>query len=201
MAGTTEQKSAAEIDALLERVAAYHPDFDRDLLVRAYEFAAEAHAGQKRLTGDDYITHPLSVAQLLTELEMDDATLAAALLHDIVEDTEHNLEVIGKQFGREIAFLVSGVTKLRQIQFDSTRGRQGENLRRMLLAMAQDLRVILIKLADRLHNMRTLSPMPESRRREVAQETLQIFAPIAHRLGIWRYKWELEDLALRYLEP
>ena len=201
MSGVTEQKPASYLDPLLERVAAYHPHFDRDLLTRAYEFAAEAHAGQKRLTGDDYITHPVAVAQLLAELEMDDATLAAALMHDILEDTEHNLEVIRKQFGEEIAFLVDGVTKLRQIHFDSRRERQAESLRRMLLAMARDLRVILIKLADRLHNMHTLAPMPEEHRKEVARETLQVLAPIAHRLGIWRYKWELEDLALRYLEP
>ena len=201
MSGVTEQEPASYLDPLLERVAAYHPHFDRDLLTRAYEFAAEAHAGQKRLTGDDYITHPVAVAQLLTELEMDDATLAAALMHDIVEDTEHNLEVIRKRFGDEIAFLVDGVTKLRQIHFDSRRERQAESLRRMLLAMARDLRVILIQLADRLHNMHTLAPMPEEHRQEVARETLQMLAPIAHRLGIWRYKWELEDLALRYLDP
>jgi GTP pyrophosphokinase len=201
MSGVAEQKPSTYLDPLLERVAAYHPGFDRDLLTRAYGFAAEGHAGQKRLTGDDYITHPVAVAQLLTELEVDDATLAAALMHDLAEDTEHNVEVIGKQFGEEIAFLVDGVTKLRQIHFDSRRERQAESLRRMLLAMARDLRVILIKLADRLHNMRTLDPMPEEHQREVARETLQVLAPIAHRLGIWRYKWELEDLALRRLEP
>ncbi len=201
MSGALEQKPVVTLDALLQRVEAYNPHFNRELLERAYAFAEEAHAGQKRLTGDDYITHPLSVALLLTELELDDASLAAALLHDIIEDTEHNLDVIRKQFGEEIAFLVSGVTKLRQIQFDTRREHQAENLRRMLLAMARDLRVILIKLADRLHNMRTLAPMPDERKKEVARETLQVFAPIAHRLGIWRYKWDLEDMALRYLEP
>jgi GTP pyrophosphokinase len=137
----------------------------------------------------------------VTELEMDDASLATALLHDVVEDTGHGIEEVRAQFGSEIALLVDGVTKLRRIHFESGQERQAENLRRMLLAMAQDLRVILIKLADRLHNMRTLEPLPEQRRQEVAQETLQILAPIAHRLGVWRFKWELEDLALRHLEP
>ncbi|MCJ7822127.1 MAG: bifunctional (p)ppGpp synthetase/guanosine-3',5'-bis(diphosphate) 3'-pyrophosphohydrolase [Armatimonadetes bacterium] len=171
------------------------------MLRRAYELAEEAHRGQKRLSGDDYVTHPLEVAKILVELEMDDATLAAALLHDVVEDTGRELEEVREKFGEEIASLVDGVTKLRRIQFDSRRERQAENLRRMLLAMAKDLRVILIKLADRLHNMRTLAALPEEQRLEVAEETLQIFAPIAHRLGIWRLKWELEDLALRHLEP
>jgi GTP pyrophosphokinase len=132
---------------------------------------------------------------------MDEESLAAALLHDVVEDTGRDIEQVREQFGEQVAALVDGVTKLRRIQFDTGRERQAQNLRRMLLAMARDLRVILIKLADRLHNMRTLAPLPKERRLEVAQETLQIFAPIAHRLGIWRFKWELEDLALRHLEP
>ena len=201
MSGLTKDKLATSLPALIERVAAYTPELDRDLLTRAYEFSTEAHAGQKRLTGDEYITHPLAVASLLAELEMDQVTIAAALLHDVVEDTGHDLDEVKGKFGEEVASLVAGVTKLRRIQFDTRKEHQAENLRRMLLAMAKDLRVILIKLADRLHNMRTLAPLPSDRRREVAQETLQIFAPIAHRLGIWRYKWELEDLALRYLEP
>jgi GTP pyrophosphokinase len=201
MAEQTTEKPAKELAELLELAAAYNPDVDRELLTRAYQFAAAAHRGQQRLTGEDYLLHPVAVAKLLTELEMDDASLAAALLHDVVEDTGHDIEEMTAQFGGEIALLVDGVTKLRRIHFDSGRTRQAENLRRMLLAMAQDLRVILIKLADRLHNMRTLAPLPEQRRREVAQETLQILAPIAHRLGVWRFKWELEDLALRHLEP
>jgi GTP pyrophosphokinase len=187
--------------ALRERVEAYQPQADWDLLERAHRFALQAHAGQKRLTGDEYITHPLAVSLLLAELEMDEAALAAALLHDVVEDTGRELAEVESQFGSEVASLVDGVTKLRRIQFDTSRERQAENLRRMLLAMAKDLRVIIIKLADRLHNMRTLAPLPGDRRREVAQETLQIFAPIAHRLGVWHFKWELEDLSLRYLEP
>ncbi len=200
MTGGTRQKAAADIQDLIERAAAYNPEVDRELLRRAYEFAEEAHRGQQRLTGDPYVTHPFEVAKVLTELEMDDATLAAALLHDVVEDTDHELAEVREQFGQEIASLVDGVTKLRRIHLDSRRERQAENLRRMLLAMAKDLRVILIKLADRLHNMRTLAPLPAEQRMEVAQETLQILAPIAHRLGIWRLKWELEDLALRYVE-
>lgn len=206
MSGRTREKAGrpggrqAGIEGLLERAAAYNPEVDRELLRRAYEFAEEAHRGQKRLTGDDYMTHPLGVATVLAELEMDEGTLAGALLHDVVEDTGHELSEVREEFGEEIAGLVDGVTKLRRIQFDSRSERQAENLRRMLLAMAKDLRVILIKLADRLHNMRTLDPLPEERRVEVAQETLQILAPIAHRLGIWRVKWELEDLALRHLD-
>jgi GTP pyrophosphokinase len=201
MSRETADKPATEIEELLDLASAYNPEVDRELLTRAYDLAAAAHAGQKRLTGDPYIVHPLEVSKLLTELEMDDATLAAALLHDVVEDTGHGLGEIRSDFGDEVAVLVDGVTKLRRIHFDTGRERQAENLRRMLLAMASDLRVILIKLADRVHNMRTLKPLPEERRREVAQETLQILAPIAHRLGVWRFKFELEDRALRYLEP
>ncbi len=201
MSGSTTDKRPAALEELLEAAYQYNRETDRDLLGRAYELAASAHDGQKRLTGDDYIVHPVAVAKLLTELEMDDATLAAALLHDVVEDTGHELQEIRREFGDEIALLVDGVTKLRRIQFETGRERQAENLRRMLLAMAQDLRVILIKLADRLHNMSTLEPLPEERRQEVAQETLQIMAPIAHRLGVWRFKWQLEDLALEQLDP
>jgi guanosine-3',5'-bis(diphosphate) 3'-pyrophosphohydrolase len=201
MSGSTRQRSGTDIGELVERAVAYDPDADPALLRRAYEYAEEAHRGQKRLSGHDYVTHPFEVSKILAELEMDDATLAAALLHDVVEDTGRELDEVREKFGEEIASLVDGVTKLRRIQFDSRRERQAENLRRMLLAMAKDLRVILIKLADRLHNMRTLEALPEDQRLEVAEETLQIFAPIAHRLGIWRLKWELEDLALRHVEP
>jgi guanosine-3',5'-bis(diphosphate) 3'-pyrophosphohydrolase len=184
------RKPPGGLAELLARVREYNPQADTALIARAYDLSAAAHAGQKRLTGEDFVNHPLSVAMLLAELEMDEATLAAALLQEI-----------RGQFGDEIATLVDGVTKLRRIQFNSRREHQAESLRRMLLAMARDLRVILIKLADRLHNLRTLRPLPAERRREVALETLQVFAPIAHRLGIWRYKWQLEDLAFRHLEP
>ncbi len=154
MPGKITKKPATDIEELIELAAVYNPEVNRELLRRAYEFASEAHTGQKRLTGEDYMIHPLEVARVLTELEMDDATLAAALLHDVVEDTGHEINEVQALFGSEIALLVEGVTKLRRIQFDTRRERQAENLRRMLLAMAQDLRVILIKLADRLHNMR-----------------------------------------------
>ena len=153
MAGGATEKPATDIGELLELAARYNPEVDRELLRRAYAVAAEAHEGQKRLTGEAYLVHPFEVAKLLTELEMDDATLAAALLHDVVEDTGRELEEVQAEFGPEIAGLVDGVTKLRRIQFDTGRARQAENLRRMLLAMAQDLRVILIKLADRLHKI------------------------------------------------
>jgi GTP pyrophosphokinase len=195
------QAAAGGLAELLSRVREYNPQADTALITRAYEFSAAAHAGQRRLTGEDFVNHPLTVAALLTELEMDEATLAAALLHDVAEDTAHTLEEIREQFGEEIASLVDGVTELRRIHFNSRREHQAESLRRMLLAMARDLRVILIKLADRLHNLRTLGPLPAERRKEVALETLQVFAPIAHRLGIWRYKWQLEDLAFRHVEP
>jgi len=189
------------IDELKARVKEYSPQADLDLLERAYQFGRSAHAGQQRMSGDDFIAHPLAVAGLLTELHMDVPTLAAALLHDVVEDTEVDSDSLEKKFGREIAQLVDGVTKLGRLEFRSQEEEQVENLRKMFLAMARDIRVILIKLCDRLHNMRTLGPLPPQRQREVARETMEIFAPLAHRLGIFRIKWELEDIALRYLEP
>jgi GTP pyrophosphokinase len=163
--------------------------------------AAEAHQGQKRESGEEYIIHPLAVAQILYDLGMDTTSIIAALLHDVVEDTETGNEQIQKKFGKEVAVLVDGVTKLSRLAFQNKEEQQMENLRKMFLAMTQDLRVIIIKLADRLHNMRTLKPLPEERRRHIARETLEIYAPLTHRLGMWKIKWELEDLALRYLEP
>ena len=195
------EESAVNITHLLDRIEAYHPDLDPGLLRRAFSVASDAHAGQTRLSGDPYITHPLAVAMTLAELELDEATIAAGLLHDVVEDTGVASQVVREEFGEEIAGLVEGVTKLSRIDFRSQREHQAENLRKMLLAMARDLRVIFIKLADRLHNMRTLQALPEERRREVAEETLQVFAPLADRLGIWMLKWELEDCSLRYLDP
>ena len=189
------------IAELKKRVLKYAPEADLQLLERAYQFGRRAHAGQHRLSGDDFIEHPLAVAGLLTELRMDVPTLAAALLHDVVEDTAVDEDELENNFGREIAQLVDGVTKLGQLEFRSQEEEQVENLRKMFLAMARDIRVILIKLCDRLHNMRTLGALPYGRRQEVARETLEIFAPLAHRLGIFRIKWELEDLSLRYLEP
>ncbi len=189
------------INNLLKMVAAYYPDADFATIEKAYELAAKAHEGQLRRSGDPYIIHPLAVAEILAELEMDTATIIAALLHDVVEDTELTIDDIENMFGEEVAVLVSGVTKLEQIDFSTREERQVENIRKMFLAMAKDVRVILIKLADRLHNMRTLKYQPEDRRKEIARETLEIFAPLANRIGLNTIKWKLEDLSLRYLNP
>lgn len=209
--------AASEIDSIINQVTAYDEAADADLIRRAYAFASRAHEGQTRLTGDPYITHPLATAQILADLEMDSASIAAALLHDVVEDQDYSLDDIRSGFGGEIAGLVDGVTKLKLQDFDlepedepETAApkkrrvefrRSAENLRKIFLAMARDLRVMVIKLADRLHNMRTLHGLPEDRRLKVARETRQIYAPLAHRLGIWKVKWELEDLAFKFLEP
>ncbi|HAH95993.1 MAG TPA: (p)ppGpp synthetase, partial [Firmicutes bacterium] len=170
-------------------------------LEEVYDFAAKAHKGQKRDSGDAYIQHPLNVAQILAEMEMDLTTLCAAILHDVVEDTDVLITEIEAKFGAEVAMLVDGVTKLSKIDFQTREERQAENLRKMFLAMAKDFRVVLIKLADRMHNMNTLKYLPEDRQRRIAQETLDIYAPLAHRLGMWKIKWELEDLAFRYFDP
>jgi GTP pyrophosphokinase len=173
---------------------------DVQFIERAFEFSKKYHEGQKRHSGEPYITHPLAVAEILAELEQDQATIAAALLHDLVEDCKIDKAVIEKNFGAEIAYLVEGVTKLGQIVFESREVRQAENFRKMLLAMGEDIRVIIIKLADRLHNMQTLQYLSKEKQIETSIETREIFAPLAHRIGIWRLKWELEDLAFRFLE-
>mgnify|MGYP001212126980 FL=1 len=175
--------------------------YNIEKIEQAYEFAAEAHKGQLRNSGEEYILHPLEVACILAELEMDDSTIIAALLHDVAEDTSRNLDDIRKTFGNEVARLVDGVTKLGKIEYKTKVEVQVENLRKMFLAMAKDIRVVLIKLADRLHNMRTLNYQTEEKQLEIAQETMEIYAPLANRLGIFRIKWELEDLAFRYLHP
>ncbi len=190
-----------DIKTIIDAVTSYNKKADISLIERAYEFALKAHKGQYRLSGEEYIEHPLQVALILAELELDVVTIAAGILHDVVEDTEVTLEEIRKEFGDEIALLVDGVTKLSRIEFNSKEEQQVENLRKMFLAMAKDIRVILIKLADRLHNMRTLAHQPKEKQKEIAEETLEIFAPLAHRLGIFRIKWELEDLSLRFLNP
>ena len=190
--------SFAELMEILHKKS---PQARLAIVEKAYQFAEKAHRGQFRNSGEDYIQHPLEVAQILVELEMDEATIAAALLHDVVEDTSLTLGDIEKEFGSEIALLVDGVTKLGRIEYKSKVEQQVENLRKMFLAMAKDIRVILIKLADRLHNMRTLKYHSIEKQKEIAQETLEIFAPLANRLGIFRIKWELEDLSFRYLKP
>lgn len=186
---------------LLKKIESYYPNFDRELVERAYFYAEKAHAGQFRNSGEAFIQHPLEVACILADLQLDILSIAAGLLHDVVEDTDVTFDQIEEEFGSRVRFLVAGVTKLGKIEYKSKEDRHAENLRRMFLAMAQDIRVILIKLADRLHNMRTLGHHPLDKQREIAQETLEIFAPVAHRLGIYRIKWELEDLSFRYLEP
>ncbi len=189
------------IEGILDKIQAYHPQADVEPVMRAYVFAAKAHKGQERISGEPYLSHPLEVANILTELRLDTASVAAGLLHDVVEDTHATLAEIKELFGTEVAAVVDGVTKLSRIPFSTREEAQAENIRKMILAMSKDIRVILVKLADRLHNMRTLDPLPEAKRRLIAQETLDIYAPLAHRLGISWIKAELEDLALRHLDP
>lgn len=189
------------IDDLIQQIKAYNPKADTEIVRRAYECAAKVHKGQKRLSGDPFITHPLNVAFILAELEQDPSTIAAALLHDSIEDGGLIHAGIARDFSEEIACLVDGVTKLGQLTYESREERQAENFRKMMLAMGEDIRTIIIKLADRLHNMQTLEFLPKNKQKETSVETKEIFAPLAHRLGMWRLKWELEDLSFRFLEP
>lgn len=189
------------IEQLTAKAANYMSKEELDLIDKAYRFAAKHHEGQFRKSGEPFITHPVAVAEILLDLHMDAVMIVAALLHDVVEDTEATLESIQEEFGDEVAELVDGLTKLRRIKYKSKEEQLAENHRKMLLAMAKDVRVILIKLADRLHNMRTLKYRTEEDQRRVSNETLEIFAPIAHRLGISTIKWELEDIALRFINP
>jgi len=186
---------------LVEKVRSYSPEADLELLRRAYVFSAFEHKGQVRHSGEPYMVHPLEVADFLADLRLDAVAVAAGLLHDVVEDTLTTIERIRELFGPEVAHVVEGVTKISAITFSSSEERQAENFRKMLLAMVDDIRVILVKLADRLHNMRTLSHLPEERRIRIAQETLDIYAPIANRLGMSKVKNELEELSFKYLEP
>ena len=188
-------------DKLADMARAANPQSNTDLLRRAYDFSVAEHAGQTRDSGEPYATHPLEVASLVAEMRLDDVAIAAGLLHDVVEDTLTSIDRVQAVFGPEVAHVVEGVTKISTIPFSSSEERQAENFRKMLLAMVDDVRVILVKLADRLHNMRTLAHLPEERRLKIAQETLDIYAPIAHRLGMKKVKNELEDLAFRHLDP
>ena len=187
---------------LISRILTYHPSADITMIEKAYKVASEAHEGQKRKSGEPYIIHPLCVAIILADLELDKETIVAGLLHDAVEDTWMTYEEVEKEFGSEVALLVDGVTKLGQLSYSADKVEvQAENLRKMFLAMAKDIRVILIKLADRLHNMRTLQYMRPEKQQEKARETMDIYAPIAMRLGISKIKVELDDLSLKYLKP
>src|SRR6187401_3324253 len=186
---------------LVERVRSYNPNTDEDLLNRAYVYAMKAHGSQTRASGDPYFSHPLEVAAILTDLKLDDATIVAALLHDTIEDTAATRAEIDEKFGLEIGALVDGLTKLKKLDLVTREAKQAENLRKLLLAIAADVRVLLIKLADRLHNMRTLDFMPPEARRRTAEETLDIYAPLAGRMGMHELREELENLAFHELNP
>jgi GTP pyrophosphokinase len=188
-------------EELVATVGEHNPEVDRGLLERAFVFACDAHEGHRRRSGEDFIVHPVGVARILAGLRMDSATIAAALLHDVVEDTDASIEQVRAEFGEEIAALVEGVTKLTRIKFQSREHAQAENYRKMIVAMAEDIRVIIIKLGDRLHNMRTIEYLGKQKQIQKARETLEVYAPLAHRLGIHQIKWELEDLAFQTLHP
>ena len=197
---STFDKSKA-LAEFMEYIHTYLTDDECDQVLKAFELADKAHEGQFRASGEPYIMHPLAVTDILAHLQIDHITLMAALMHDVVEDTSYSKEDLEEMFGSEVAFLVDGVTKLNQFQYETKEDRQMENYRKMILAMAKDVRVVVIKLGDRLHNMRTLKHMRSDKQKRIAKETLEIFAPLAHRLGIFNVKWELEDLSFRYLEP
>ncbi|HWH67434.1 MAG TPA: bifunctional (p)ppGpp synthetase/guanosine-3',5'-bis(diphosphate) 3'-pyrophosphohydrolase [Gaiellales bacterium] len=189
------------LQELLGQVSSYNSKLDVDLIRRAFDFACDQHAGQLRKSGEDFIHHPWSTAQVCAGMKLDSSTIAAALMHDVIEDTDADLEQVRELFGDEVALLVEGVTKLSKINFASREQAQAENYRKMVMAMAQDVRVVLIKLADRLHNMRTIEALPKQKQTNKARETLEIYAPLAHRLGIHSIKWELEDRAFQTLHP
>jgi GTP diphosphokinase / guanosine-3',5'-bis(diphosphate) 3'-diphosphatase len=195
----TPRSDSQELDELARRVIAYNPDADLSLIRRAYDYSARMHINQKRESGEPYVTHPLNVALIAAQLKLDVPSIETALLHDVVEDTSTSLQEVENLFGAEVARLVDGVTKVSKITFSSRAEKQAENFRKMIIAMAQDIRVVMIKLADRLHNMRTLGPLSPERQMEISRETLEIYAPIAHRLGIYWMKSELEDNAFRYV--
>ena len=190
-----------EIQGVVDRYKARWPRSSSELLVRAYETANAAHEGQRRKSGEAYILHPVAVASVVAEMGLDDVSIAAALLHDAVEDTSAELADIQREFGHDVAALVDGVTKLDRVRFATKQAQQAATLRKMLVAMARDLRVLLIKLADRLHNMRTLGALQQTKQEQIARETLDVYAPLAHRLGMQEVRNELEDLAFAALYP
>ncbi|MEE9543444.1 MAG: HD domain-containing protein, partial [Thermodesulfobacteriota bacterium] len=189
------------LEDILEKVASYNPQADFDIIRKAYVFSGMVHKGQHRLSGEPYLSHPLEVADILTSLRMDASCVATGLLHDTVEDTHTTIEKIEEVFGGEVSSLVEGLTKISKISFETKVDQEAENFRKMLLAMARDIRIIIIKLADRLHNMRTLEALSRDRQIKIARETMEIYAPIANRIGINWMKAELEDLAFKFLEP
>lgn len=191
----------SSFESLLQKIEKYHPNFNKDKVEKAYNLALNAHGTQLRKSGTPYITHPLAVAHIVADMQMDTDSICAAILHDVVEDTDYTSDDITEMFGQQVSLLVDGVTKLDKIQFSSKEERDMENLRKMFLAMASDIRVIIIKFADRVHNMSTLISMSEEKQREKARETLSVYAPLAHRLGMYKIKWELEDLSLKYIDP
>jgi len=186
---------------LMKKMQANRPADDLEIVKRAYDYSMKYHAGQSRASGEPYLIHPLEVALVLAEMKMDPIAVAAGLLHDSVEDTSVTVSDIRQEFGEQVAHIVEGVTKISKIDFATKEEQQAENLRKMMLAMVDDIRVVLIKLADRLHNMRTLDYLPPDRQQKIAKETLEIYAPIAHRLGMGKIRGELEDLGFRYLDP
>ncbi len=199
-----------DIKALTDKVKEYLPEDKLALVEESYKFALEAHGTQRRLTGDPFISHPLETAMIVVDLHLDEISIAAALLHDVSEDCGVPFIDIESRFGPEVSRLVEGMTRLDKISFQLQDGEskgvieseaQVESLRKMFVVTAEDIRVVLIKLADRLHNMRTLKPLPQEKQQRIARETMEIYAPLAHRLGIWQIKWQLEDLAFRYLQP
>ena len=187
--------------AVVDAVLSYYHDADADKLWRAFDLGLEAHEGQLRKSGEPYFVHPLAVAEILCELRLDVDTIVCGLLHDVVEDTGISLELLTRDFGSEVSMLVDGVTKINEIRYENPEDQQAENYRKMLLTMARDVRVILIKLADRLHNMRTIEALAPDRQKAIAEETMIVYAPLAHRFGIATIKWELEDLAFKTLQP
>ena len=193
--------SCKTIEELVERIRSVDKQYDVNKIMQAYTLANDAHKGQVRSSGDPYISHPISVASILVDYCMDTDTIVSALLHDVVEDTDISLEEIRKKFGDDVALMVDGVTKIGQVPLNTKEEQQAENIRKILMAMSKDIRVIIIKLADRLHNMRTLDARPPHKQRKTSLETMNFYAPIAHRLGMSDVKEEMEDIAIHYLDP